>query len=170
MIRAYKRFSPRLHPTAYVSETALAIGRVQLAAGTSLWPGAILRADVDEILVGEGSNLQDGVMVHVNYDLPAVIGRGVTVGHGAIVHGCHIGDNCLIGMGAILLDGAIIEDDCLIGAGALVPERKRIPAGHLVLGVPGKILRKLTKQEISRIRKSADEYREFARIYREQAG
>jgi carbonic anhydrase/acetyltransferase-like protein (isoleucine patch superfamily) len=170
MIRDFNGHQPSIHSTAYVSDLAAVIGRVNLAAGVSVWPGSVLRADVDDILVGSGSNLQDGVLVHPNHGLPAVIGKEVTIGHGAVVHGCRIGDRCLIGMGAIILDGAVIEDDCIVGAGALVPENFRVPSGTLVLGVPAKPVRAVRPDEREHIEKSAQEYRELARQHQQQSG
>jgi carbonic anhydrase/acetyltransferase-like protein (isoleucine patch superfamily) len=109
---------------------------------------------------------QDGALVHTNHGMPVIMGRGVTVGHGAIIHGCRIGDNCLIGMGAILLDGVVVEDNCIIGAGSVVAEHTVVPAGSLVLGVPGRVKRSLTEEEIKKIAINADEYKELARTYR----
>ena len=167
MIKDYNGQKPRIHPAAYIHENSIVIGRVTLSANASVWPGCVLRGDVEEILIGEDSNLQDGVLVHTNHGLPAVVGQGVTVGHGAVLHGCRIGNNCLIGTGAILLDGSIIEDNCIIGAGTVVTEKTVISAGHLVLGVPGRVVRSVTQEEVSRIKKSAKEYKEFARLHRQ---
>ncbi|MHB9154470.1 MAG: gamma carbonic anhydrase family protein [Endomicrobiales bacterium] len=166
MIREYNGHKPQIHPTAFISEQTILIGRVTLAAHVSVWPGCVLRGDVEDILVGEGSNLQDAVLVHSNHHLPVIVGRGVTAGHGAILHGCTVGNNCLIGMGAILLDGVVVEDNCIIGAGALVTERTRIPAGSLVLGLPARVARPVTPDEIEKIKKSAAEYKELAAVHR----
>lgn len=166
MLKEFQGHVPQLHPSVYTSETSLLIGCVHLAADVSVWPGCVLRADIDEILVGEGSNIQDAVLIHTNHGLPVIIGKDVTVGHGAILHGCRVGDNCLVGMGATILDGADIGENCLIGAGALVTEQEHIPSGSLVLGVPGRVVRTLTHEEIRKIAASAAEYRELARRYR----
>lgn len=167
MIKDFDGHKPRIHPTAYISEHTIIIGSVTLAANVSLWPGCVLRGDVDEIIIGEDSNLQDGVLVHTDHAQPTIVGRGVTVGHGAILHGCVIGNTCLIGMGAILLDGAVVEDNCLIGAGALVTKNTRIPSGSLVMGSPGRVMRALGPDEIDRIRKSAADYIGLAALHRE---
>jgi len=169
MIKDFEGHKPRIHVSAYVSEQALIIGKVMLDASTSVWPGSVLRGDLEEILVREDTNLQDGVMVHTSHGHPAVIGQGVTVGHGAIIHGCLIGNNCLIGMGAVILDGAVIGENCLIGAGSVVTENDHIPAGSLAVGVPAKVSRKLTEEEIKKIARSALEYKEFARLHRQSS-
>jgi carbonic anhydrase/acetyltransferase-like protein (isoleucine patch superfamily) len=165
MLKPFNGHQPHIHPETFIFETTVIIGRVELARGVSVWPGCVLRGDVERIAVGEDTNLQDGVLVHVNHDMPAVIGRGTTVGHGAIIHGCRIGDNCLVGMGATILDGAVVESDCIIGAGALVTKSTVIPRGSLVLGVPGRVTRQLTAAEIEKNRRSAEEYVLLAQTY-----
>lgn len=165
MIKDYDGHSPKVHSGAYISERSLVIGSVYLAEGVSVWPGCVLRADIADIIVKENSNLQDGVLIHTNHDQPVLIGAGVTVGHGAILHGCRIADNCLIGMGSIILDGAVIGERCIIGAGSVVTEHMRVPDGQLVLGVPGKIVRPITEEEIERIKKSAVEYVGLAHLH-----
>ncbi len=112
------------------------------------------------------SNIQDGSLIHPNEGQPVMIGKNVTVGHGAVIHGCRIGNNCLIGMGAIILDGAVIEDNCIIGAGAVVTERQKISEGSLILGVPGKAARLITQDDLSRIYRSAEEYIKLAEVHR----
>lgn len=166
MIKDYDGHKPSINPTAYISENALIIGKVFLGPDVSIWPGVVLRGDVEDIIVNDSSNLQDGTLVHTNYNQATIIGKGVTVGHGAILHGCRVGDNCLIGMGAIILNGAIVGDNCLIAAGALVKENEHVPEGVLVAGVPGRIARKLTEDEIEKIRSSAQEYKNFAAQHR----
>jgi carbonic anhydrase/acetyltransferase-like protein (isoleucine patch superfamily) len=159
MIRSYLDKKPSVHPSAYIiGDSVEIIGGVTVKSQVSLWPGCVLRADVADIVIGERTNIQDCAVVHVNYDMPTVIGDDVTVGHGAILHGCKIGNNCLIGMGSIILDGVIIEDNCVIGAGTLITEKKVIPKGSVVLGSPGKIVRQVTDQEVKLIKRSADEY------------
>lgn len=167
MLKDFRANKPQIHTESYISQNAVIIGRVNVARNVSVWPGCVLRADVDEIIVGEDTNVQDGVLIHTNYNLPAVIGKGTTIGHGAILHGCKIGNNCLIAMGAIILDGAVIEDDCIIGAGAVVTENAVIPKGKLVLGVPGRVVRSLTAEEINKNKLSAEEYKKLFRIYNE---
>ena len=163
-----KNLVPKTAPSAYVHPSAVLSGAVTLAEGASVWPCAVLRGDIAEIVVGENSNIQDNACVHVNYDCPALIGRGVTVGHGAIVHGSKIGDNCLIGMNAVVLESEI-GPNCLIGAGAVVTAGKNIPAGSLVMGVPAKVVRELTEDEINSMLQNAREYVRLAKLYKDEA-
>lgn len=157
---------PQVHPSCYVHKTACLVGSVTLAENVSVWPGAVLRGDIASIYVGENSNIQDNACVHVNYDSPAVIGKGVSVGHGAVVHGSKIGDNCLIGMNAVVMESEI-GPNCIIGAGAVVPAGKNIPAGSLVMGVPAKIMRQLDEDEINGVLRNAREYAEAIRVYKD---
>jgi len=168
MIIALKGKKPKIGKGVYIAQSAQVIGKVSVGEHSSIWPGAILRADIEPIKIGKCSSIQDGVLIHVNWDLPAVVGDYVTVGHGAIIHGCKIANNCLIGMGAIILDGAKIEKNCLIGAGSLVPEGKRIPEGSLVLGVPGRVVKKLSQKEIKKLKDAALEYLDFAKKFKEK--
>jgi gamma-carbonic anhydrase len=149
---------PMIHPTAYVHDRAVVIGNVTIAAKASVWPCAVLRGDIAPISVGEGTNIQDGAVVHVADGLPAVIGSYVTVGHLAMIHACTIGDRCLIGMHATILDGAVIGADCIIGAGALVTKETFILPGSLVLGSPAKVKRPLTAEEINSLPGWAEKY------------
>ncbi|ADU50908.1 hexapeptide repeat-containing transferase [Thermaerobacter marianensis DSM 12885] len=157
--------TPRIAPTAYVAPGARVVGRVVLDEHSSIWFGAVLRGDLDEIRIGAGSNVQDNAVLHVNAGEPCWIGRDVTIGHGAIVHGCTIEDECLIGMGAVVLSRARIGRGSLVGAGAVVPEGKVIPPGSLVLGVPARVVRALTPEEQAEIRAAAARYRENARRF-----
>lgn len=151
--------SPRFTAGAcWVAPTASVIGDVTLGDGVGVWFGAVIRGDNEPIVIGNDTNIQEHTMIHTDPGFPAAIGRGCTIGHRAIVHGCTIGDNVLVGMGAIVLNGATIGNDCLIGAGALVPEGRAIPAGSLVLGLPAKVARPLTADEIGRNRASATHY------------
>ncbi len=170
MIREYDGHTPRIDPSAYVFDNAVVIGKVVLGPGVSVWPGCVLRGDVEDIIVGENTNIQDGSIIHTNYDMPALIGKGVVIGHRAVLHGCKIGDRCLIGMGAVILDGASVGDDCIIAAGALVTENSRIPAGSVVFGVPGKVSRPITEDEKRKIAENAKEYLGFAAAHRRAAG
>lgn len=153
----------------WIAPTATVIGRVTLGEGVGIWFGAVLRGDGEAISIGADSNLQEHVMVHTDPGFPASIGAGCTIGHRAIVHGCTIGNNVLIGMGAIILNGAVIGENSLVGAGALVTEGKVIPPGSLVIGAPGKVARPLTDNEIARNRQSATHYaanwRRFAKDF-----
>lgn len=149
---------PTLHPSAFVAPNATVLGDVTLGANSSVFYGAVLRADVNSIDIGMGSNIQDGCIIHVDPPYPVVIGNGCTVGHGAILHGCAVGDNSLIGMGAIVLNGAQIGKNCIIGAGALVTQNTVIPDGSLVIGSPAKVKRSLTPEEIEGNRQTAENY------------
>lgn len=149
---------PMVHPSAYVHDRAVVIGNVTIGAKASIWPCAVLRGDVAPISVGDGTNIQDGAVVHVADGLPAIIGSYVTVGHLAMIHACTIGDRCLIGMHATILDGAVIGADCIIGAGALVTKDTFILPGSLVLGSPAKVKRLLTAEEINSLPGWAEKY------------
>lgn len=157
---------PSVRPSCYVHKTSVLIGDVTLGENVSVWPCAVLRGDIASITVGDNSNIQENACVHVNYDTPCIIGRGVSVGHGAVVHGSKIGDNCLIGMNAVVMESEI-GPNCIIGAGAVVPAGKNIPAGSLVMGVPAKIVRKLEDDEVNGIIKNAREYAGAIRLYKD---
>lgn len=155
--------TPQTDRAAFVAPTADIIGNVELLEGSSVWYTAVLRADLDPIVLGERSNLQDGVVVHTDEGFPARIGTGVSVGHRAILHGCTVEDDCLIGMGSVVLNGATIGAGSLIAAGAVVPEGAVIPPRSLVAGVPGKVRRELSDEDVERIRTNAAIYTELAR-------
>lgn len=161
----YSKRAPEIHPHAFVADGARLIGRVVLAEGASVWYNAVLRADIADIIVGADTNIQDGSLVHVDHGVPTVLGRGVTVGHGAILHACTVGDNALIGMGAIVLDGAVVPPDSIVAAGALIPPKKTYAPGSLLVGSPAVVARKLSEAEIVHIRESARHYREFWEAY-----
>jgi carbonic anhydrase/acetyltransferase-like protein (isoleucine patch superfamily) len=144
--------------TYWIAPTATVIGKVKLGEGVGIWFGAVLRGDGEPLVIGPGTNIQEHTVMHSDPGFPATIGAGCTIGHRAIVHGCTIGDNVLVGMGAIVLNGAKVGDNSLIAAGALVPEGREVPPGSLVLGVPGKVVRPLTADEIARNRASAAHY------------
>ena len=146
------------HEDVLICDGACVVGDVTLGRGVSVWYNAVIRGDKGPIVIGENTNVQDGVVMHNK----TTVGRGCTLGHNAIVHGCTIGDNVLVGMGAVVLDGARIGDDCLIGAGALVTGKMEAPAGSMILGSPAKVVRKLTEEEIEDIRESMREYLELA--------
>ncbi|WP_443069936.1 gamma carbonic anhydrase family protein [Subtercola sp. YIM 133946] len=150
--------TPAIDSAAWVAPSATVIGQVTVAAEASIFYGAVVRADSVGITLGAGSNLQDNVVVHGDPGFPAVIGEGVSVGHGAVVHGCSIGDNTLIGMNATVLNGAIVGAECLVAAGALILEGSVIPDGSLVAGVPGKVRRELTADERAGVRRNAATY------------
>ncbi|ROO23909.1 gamma carbonic anhydrase family protein [Salinisphaera orenii] len=142
----------------FVADNATVLGRVRLAHEASVWFNAVLRGDNEEIVVGEGSNVQDASVLHTDPGYPLHIGVGVTVGHQAMLHGCTIGDNSLVGIKAVVLNGATVGRNCLIGAGALVPEGKTIPDNSMVIGVPGRVKRELEAAEIDRLRQGAERY------------
>ncbi len=142
----------------WVAPDANVIGKVELGRDVGVWFGVTLRGDNEPITIGDRTNIQELTVMHTDPGFPVTIGEGCTIGHRAIVHGCTIGDNTLIGMGAIVLNGAKIGNNCLIGAGALVPEGKEIPDGSLVVGMPGKVIRTLNEETIEGLRKSADRY------------
>ena len=157
--------APRLETGAWAAPSADLIGDVQLGARASVWFGSVIRADNTPILIGEESNIQDGAIGHSDPGFPLIIGARVTVGHQAILHGCTVSDDCLIGMGAKLLNGAILEPECLVGAGALITEGKRFPAGSLIVGSPARVIRPLTDAEKASLRVSAAHYAEKAAHY-----
>lgn len=168
MIIAYKDYKPEIDSGVFVAEGAQVIGRVRIKAKASIWYNAVLRGDVDKIIIDEGSNVQDCAVFHVDKDCPCIIGKRVTIGHGAVIHGCTIKDGALIGMNATVLDGAVVEEGALIGANALVPEGKVIPAGMLAVGIPAKVLRPLTDEEKARIEAGVEEYIKLAAESREE--
>ena len=161
---------PQIDATAYVAAQAVVIGDVRLAAHCSVWPTAVLRGDINFIEIGEGSNIQDGSIVHLAEDLPVRVGKLVTVGHRAILHACTVEDECLIGMGATILDGAVIGRGSIIGAHALVTKGLHIPPGSLVMGTPAKVVRALRPEEIADIHTWADHYIALGPIHREMFG
>ncbi len=152
---------------AYVAPGARVIGRVTLAEEASIWFNAVLRGDNEPIVVGAGSNVQDGCVCHTDPGFPLTIGAGVTVGHNAILHGCTIGDGTLVGMGAVVLNGAKIGKGCLIGANALVTEGKEIPDHSMVVGQPGKVIRQVDERMAAELRRAAEAYRKRQSQYRE---
>lgn len=159
MIYTLKGKTPCLaEGVGFVAPSADLIGQVSLAAGANIWFNAVLRGDMDEIVIGENSNIQDCAVVHTDFGYSCVVGSGVTVGHGAVVHGCRIGNNCLIGMNAVVLNGVEIGDNCLIGANSLVSQGMKIPSGSLVLGSPARVVKELKPSMIEAIRKNGAAY------------
>jgi carbonic anhydrase/acetyltransferase-like protein (isoleucine patch superfamily) len=159
--------SPRHADDAWVAPTATVVGDVKLGSRVSVFYSAVLRGDMASITVGERSNLQDGVVVHVDTAHPTVIGAGVSVGHGAVVHGCTVEDDCLIGMNATVLSGAVIGTGSLVAAGSVVLEGTVVPPGSLVAGVPAKVRRALTDEEKEGIRQNAERYLEVSAVHRD---
>jgi carbonic anhydrase/acetyltransferase-like protein (isoleucine patch superfamily) len=158
---------PQIDPNAWVAPDANVIGKVVLEAESSVWFCATLRGDNELISLGRGSNIQENCVLHTDMGYPLTIGQGCTIGHKVMLHGCTIGDNSLIGMGATILNGAKIGNNCLIGAGALITEGKEIPDGSLVMGVPGKIVRELDDAAINGLRLSALGYQKNSRRFRD---
>lgn len=165
MIYTLDGTTPEIHPTAWIAPTASLIGQVVIEAEASVWFGAAIRGDNEEIRVGDGSNVQENCVLHTDIGYPLRIGANCTIGHKAMLHGCIIGDGALIGMGATILNGARIGNGCLIGACALITEGKDIPDGSLVMGAPGKVVRILDAEERDRLLSSAAGYRDNARRF-----
>ena len=157
--------SPQLGPGAWAAPSADLIGDVRLGARASVWFGAVLRGDNTRLILGDETNFQDGAIGHSDADFPLTIGARVTVGHQAILHGCTVADDCLIGMGARILNGAVIEHECIVGAGALITEGKNFERGSLIVGAPARAVRQVTDEERQLLRASAAHYAEKARRY-----
>jgi carbonic anhydrase/acetyltransferase-like protein (isoleucine patch superfamily) len=154
----FLRRQPKLGKKVFIARTATVVGAVTLGAHSSVWYGAVLRGDINRIVVGHHTNVQDNAVLHLADDFPCVLGNWVTVGHSAVVHACKVGDECLIGMGAVILDGAVIGRQSIIGAKALVTQGMKIPPGSLVLGMPAKVVRPLTKAERAGLKWWAQKY------------
>lgn len=157
--------SPQTAEAAFVAPSAVLVGDIRLGRNSSIWFGSVLRGDINFISIGEGTNIQDGCMVHVTTEIPVIIEDNVTVGHGAILHGCRVGKGSMISMGAILLDGSEIGEGSIIAAGCLVPQGKKIPPGSMVMGIPAKVIRKITPEEIQGIRNNTKAYIQLAKSY-----
>lgn len=164
-LRPFNGVMPKVEQTAFVDPSAVVIGDVSLAANVSIWPGVVIRGDVNSVTIDEETNIQDGAVLHVTHrsasnpeGYPLKVGKGVTVGHKVVLHGCTIGNLCLIGIGAIIMDGAIIEDHVMVGAGALVPPGKRLESGYLYVGSPARPSRPLKDEEIAYLSYSKDGY------------
>lgn len=166
MIKEFDGFKPEIDETVFVAESADIIGDIIINKNSSIWYNVVIRGDEQPIRVGENTNIQDGCIVHTGWDVPTQIGNNVTIGHKALIHGCKIGDNTLIGMGSIVLDNAEIGEFVLLGAGSLVPPGKKIPSGVLAMGSPAKVIRELTDKEKESIKKSAVDYIESAKRHK----
>jgi carbonic anhydrase/acetyltransferase-like protein (isoleucine patch superfamily) len=172
-IQSHHGVTPAIPDSAWIHPSAQVIGEVELGANASVWCNAVIRGDVNHIRIGAGSNIQDLSMLHVSHKTgrdplgaPLLIGASVTIGHSVILHGCTIGDECLVGMGSIIMDKAVLEPRVLLGAGSLVPEGKTLQSGYLYLGRPAKQLRALTAEEIAYFEYSARHYIDLAHSYR----
>lgn len=162
---AYKGIIPKIHENVFLANGAYIIGDVTIGSHSTIWFNTIIRGDVHPIIIGQYTNIQDNSTIHVVRDHPSIIEDYVTVGHGAILHACHIASNCLIGMGAIILSYADIGENCIIGAGTLITEHKKIPPNSVVMGSPGKIVRTTTREEIESNKMSALNYYEESQKY-----
>jgi carbonic anhydrase/acetyltransferase-like protein (isoleucine patch superfamily) len=170
LIISIRNHTPQLHPESWVAPNASVIGQVSLAARVSVWYSATLRAEAEQIEIAFGSNIQDGVTVHVDKEFPVRIGTGVTVGHNAVVHGCTIEDDALIGAGAVVLNGALVGAGALVAAGAVIPPGMVIPGRSLVSGVPGRVQRELSEAEVANNRYNAETYRRLLDLHRASNG
>jgi carbonic anhydrase/acetyltransferase-like protein (isoleucine patch superfamily) len=168
MIMSFKGKSPKISETAFIADSADVIGDVEIGDFSSVWFNAVLRGDRSKIKIGNRTSIQDNVVIHADPENGVQIGSEVSVGHGAVLHGCRIGNNVLIGMNSTILNGAEIEKNSIVGANALVPERKKFPETSLIIGVPGKVKREIEKSEIEAIAENAAEYVGFVRGYREE--
>lgn len=168
MKKNFMEKEPVCKNNVFVAENATLIGEVILEENSSVWFNTVIRADRGYVKIGKGSNIQDNSTVHVDYEHPVEVGENVTVGHNVILHGCRVGNNSLIGMGAIILDGAEIGENTIVGAGSLITSGKKIPSGVLCLGSPAKVIRELSQEEIDSIKRSSEHYIENARIYIDQ--
>lgn len=157
--------SPIVDKDAFIAETAVLIGEVEIGKDSSIWFGAVLRGDINSIKIGERTSIQDNCVIHIDSDKPTVVGNDVTVGHGAILHGCKIGNSVLIGMGAIVLDDVEIGDGCVIAAGAVVRERTKVPPFTLMVGVPAKPKRQLDESVMEMLKSHAARYAEYAKSF-----
>jgi carbonic anhydrase/acetyltransferase-like protein (isoleucine patch superfamily) len=157
--------APRIAESAWVADSAQVMGNVELAEDSSVWFGAVVRGDTEVIRIGRGSNIQDGSVLHADIGKPLTVGENVTVGHQVMLHGCTIGDNALIGIGAVVLNGAKIGKGCIVGAGSLVTEGKEFPDGSMIMGSPAKVVRELTEQQQAALKMSAVHYIENARRF-----
>ncbi len=169
-LEKYLDQTPQIDESAYVASGAVVIGAVTLAKNSSIWHNTVLRGDINTIEVGEGSNVQDGTIVHLADDHGVKIGKYVTIGHAAMIHACEIGDECLIGMQATVLDGAVIGEQSIVGAGALVTKGTQIPAGSLVLGSPAKVIKTLSPEERGQLKSWAEKYVQVSRGHKSRFG
>lgn len=165
MVETIDGKKPQVERAAYLAPTASIVGGVTLEQGVSVWYGAVLRADDSPIVVGQNSNIQDNATLHANDGHAIRIGKGVSVGHNAIVHGATVGDHVIVGMHATILDDAQIGDECIIGAGAVVTERMVVPSGSLVVGVPARVVRALSAEQRKKLRQNAEEYLKLSALY-----
>ncbi len=163
IIKGYNGKYPRIHQSVYLSENVSVIGDVDIGENSSVWFGAVIRGDVCGVKIGNNSNVQDNATIHVNHNLPTIIGDFVTIGHNAVVHAAEIGNYVIVGMGSVVLDGAKIGDNVIIAAGSVVPPRSEVPSNSLVMGVPAKVVKELNSEMVEHIKRNAIEYVELAK-------
>ncbi|MGI6066493.1 MAG: gamma carbonic anhydrase family protein [Bacillota bacterium] len=161
---------PEIKEACFIADDADVIGKVYLGKDSNVWFHSTIRGDIDSITIGEKTNIQDNCVIHVDAGSPVKVGNLVTVGHGVILHGCTVGDKCIIGMGSIIMNGAVIGDECIIGAGALIPEGKIIPPRSMVMGVPGKIVKQVTEEQAKGLTHGAEHYVKLGYEYRRKQG
>jgi len=173
-IRKFQDKTPIIDDSAYIDDTALVIGDVEIGANSSVWPMTVIRGDVHSIRIGERTNIQDASVCHVTHDgdfspggFPLTVGNNVTVGHRVLLHACTVGDDCLIGMAATIMDGAVIEDNVIVGAGSLVPTGKRLESGYLYVGSPVKRVRELNDKELAFLKYSAEHYSKLKDLHKD---
>ena len=165
MIMDFEGVTPRINKNTYISESVDIIGKVNVEENVNIWFGTRLRGDMNNIIIGENTNIQENSVVHVDINSPCIIGKNVTIGHGTIIHGCSISDNVLVGMGSIILNNAKIGKNTIIGAGSLITQGKVFPEGVLILGNPAKVVRELSEAEIESIKNSANNYVNLSKKY-----
>lgn len=168
MIIKYKDFYPVISDSAFIAPNSTIIGKCEIGENSSIWFNTVLRADVNQIRIGSNTNVQDGCILHCDHDYKLTIADNITIGHHAIIHGCSIESNCIIGMGSTILDGASIGENCIIGANSLITSGKCIPAGSLVMGSPAKVVRELRPEEIEGIKQSVAGYARLAKEYKSE--
>ncbi len=167
MLKEFQGMKPEIEEQVFIASGAKVIGNVTLKEGANVWFNSVLRGDLAPVEIGEKTNIQDGTVGHVDYEQPLIVGNYVTVGHGAILHGCTIKDGTLIGMGATIMNGAVIGEGSIVAAGTLIPENKEIPPGSVIMGVPGKVVRELSQKEQEEIKTWAEDYHHKAMKYQE---
>ena len=166
MIKDFEGKVPVIDDNTYISESVDIIGNVKIEENVNIWFGTRVRADMNKVVIGENSNIQENSVIHVDSNSPTMIGKNVTIGHGAIIHGCEIADNVLVGMGSIILNNAKVGKNTIIGAGSLITQGKEFPEGVLILGNPAKVIRELSKDEVESIQRSADNYVSLSKKYK----
>jgi carbonic anhydrase/acetyltransferase-like protein (isoleucine patch superfamily) len=169
LIKPYQELWPRIDPAVFIEETAVIVGDVVIGPESSVWFHAVVRGDVNRIRIGDRTNIQDLSMLHVHGDHPLIVGNEVTVGHAVKLHGCTIKDRCLLGIGAIVLDGAVVGEEAIVAAGALVPEGMVVPPRTVAMGVPARVKRAVTEEDLAGIRRSAANYVGYAKAYQRRA-